>query len=99
MRKGGLAALAAILVLASLGIGYFSGNNTRATGTVTSISTSAVTSTTTSISTSNAGVVTKLVAGTEVNHQVSDQYGNFVSFGLRNSCVPTPSPVSLTTPS
>ncbi len=51
MRKGGLAALVAILVVASLGIGYLSGNSTRATETVTSVSTSTVTSTATSIST------------------------------------------------
>jgi len=51
MRNEGLAALVAILVVASLGIGYLSGNSTRATETMTSISTSTVTSTTTSIST------------------------------------------------
>jgi hypothetical protein len=51
MRKEGLAALLAILVVASLGIGYSSGNDTRATETTTFISTSTVTSTTTSIST------------------------------------------------
>lgn len=52
MRKEGLAALIAILVVASLGIGYLSGNDTRATETVTSVSTSTVTSTTTLLSTS-----------------------------------------------
>jgi hypothetical protein len=83
MRKGGLAALVAILVVASLGIGYLSGTSARATETVTSVSTSTVTSTTTSISTSNVGVVTQLVAGTAVNHQVSDQFGGAgVSFPL-----------------
>jgi hypothetical protein len=51
MRKAGLTAVISILVVASLGIGYFSGNSTRATETVTSISTSTVTSTATSIST------------------------------------------------
>ena len=51
MRKEGLAAVIAILVVASLGIGYLSGNNTRATETMTSVSTSTVTSTMTSIST------------------------------------------------
>jgi len=51
MRKEGLAAVIAILVVASLGIGYLSGTSTRATETVTSVSTSTVTSTTTSIST------------------------------------------------
>ena len=51
MRKEGLAALVAIMVVASLGIGYSFGNNTRATETITSIGTSTVTSTTTSIST------------------------------------------------
>jgi hypothetical protein len=51
MRKEGLAAVIAILVVASLGIGYLSGNGTRATETKTSVSTSTVTSTTTSIST------------------------------------------------
>ncbi len=51
MRKEGLAALVAIMVVASLGIGYLFGNDTRATETMTSVSTSTVTSTTTSIST------------------------------------------------
>jgi len=51
MRKEGLAALVAILVVASLGIGYLSGNDTRATETMTSVSASTVTSTTTSTST------------------------------------------------
>jgi hypothetical protein len=51
MRKGGLAALVAILVVAGLGIGYLSGNDTRATETMTSVSTSTITSTTTSTST------------------------------------------------
>jgi hypothetical protein len=51
MRKEGLAAIVAILVVASLGIGYQSGSDTRATETMTSISTSTVTSTTTSTST------------------------------------------------
>jgi hypothetical protein len=46
MRKEGLTALVAILVVASLGIGYLSGN-TRATETMTSVSTSTVTSTVT----------------------------------------------------
>jgi len=83
MRKETIAAVIAILVVASLGIGYLSGNDTRATKTVTSVSTSTVTSTTTSISISTAGVVTQLVAGTAVNHQVSDQFGGAgVSFGL-----------------
>jgi hypothetical protein len=50
MRKEGLAALVAILVVASLGIGYLSGNDTRATETMTSVSTYTVTSTTTSTS-------------------------------------------------
>lgn len=49
MRNEGLVALVAILVVASLGIGYLSGNNTRATETMTSISTSTVTSTETSV--------------------------------------------------
>jgi len=51
MRKEGLAALVAILVVASLGIGYLSGNYTKATETVTSVSISTITSTATSIST------------------------------------------------
>jgi len=51
MRKEGLAAVIAILVVASLGIGYLSGTSTRATETMTSFSTSTVTSPTTSIST------------------------------------------------
>jgi len=51
MRKESLAAVVAILVGASLGIGYLSGSNARATETLTSVSTSTVTSTTTSIST------------------------------------------------
>jgi hypothetical protein len=51
MRKEGLAAVIVILVAASLGIGYLSGNNTRATETMTSVSTYTVTSTTTSTST------------------------------------------------
>jgi hypothetical protein len=51
MRKEGLAAIAAILVVASLGIGYLSATSTRVTETMTSISTSTVTSTATSIST------------------------------------------------
>jgi hypothetical protein len=51
MRKEALAAVIAILVVASLGIGYLSGTSTRATETMTSISTSTVTSSTTSIST------------------------------------------------
>jgi hypothetical protein len=52
MRKEGLAAVIAILVVASLGIGYLSGNSIRSTKTITStsVSTSTVTSTTTSIS-------------------------------------------------
>lgn len=49
MRKEGLVALVAILVVASLGIGYLSGNYTRATETMTSISTSTVTSTETTV--------------------------------------------------
>jgi hypothetical protein len=51
MTREGLATVISILVVASLGIGYLSGNDTRATETVTSVSTSTVTSTTTSIST------------------------------------------------
>ena len=51
MRREGLAALIAILIVASLGIGYLSGKDTGATETMTSVSTSTVTSTTTSIST------------------------------------------------
>ena len=51
MRREGLAAVIAILVVASLGIGYLSGTSTRTTETMTSVSTSTVTSTTTSIST------------------------------------------------
>jgi hypothetical protein len=51
MRNEGLAALVAVLVVASLGIGYLSGNDTRATETLTSVSTSTVTSTDTSTST------------------------------------------------
>ena len=51
MRKEGLAAVIAVLVVTSLGIGYLSGINNRATETMTSISTSTVTSTTTSTST------------------------------------------------
>lgn len=51
MRREGLAALVAILVVASLGIGYLSGTSTRATETMTSVSTSTVTSTATSVST------------------------------------------------
>jgi hypothetical protein len=49
MRKEGLAAVLAILVVAGLAIGYLSG--TRATETTTSVSTSTVTSTATSTST------------------------------------------------
>jgi len=51
MRKEGLAAVIAVLVVASLGIGYLSGTSTKTTETMTSVSTSTVTSTTTSIST------------------------------------------------
>jgi hypothetical protein len=51
MKKEGLAAVIAILVVASLGIGYLSGTSTRATETMTTVSTSTITSTTTSIST------------------------------------------------
>jgi hypothetical protein len=51
MRREGLVAVVTILVVTSLGVGYLSGNSTRATETMTSISTSVVTSTTTSIST------------------------------------------------
>jgi len=51
MRKEGLGTLVAILIVASLGIGYLSGTTTRATETMTSASTSTVTSTTTSTST------------------------------------------------
>jgi hypothetical protein len=43
MRKEGLAALVVILVVASLGVGYLSGNYTRTTETTTSVSTAAVT--------------------------------------------------------
>lgn len=51
MEKKGLAALVTILVVASLGIGYLSGNDTRATETMTSVSTSTETSTAISTST------------------------------------------------
>jgi hypothetical protein len=51
MKDKGLAAVIAIIVVASLGIGYLSGTSIRATETVTSVRTSTVTSTTTSIST------------------------------------------------
>jgi len=37
MRKEGLAAVIAILVVASLGVGYLSGTSTRATETLTSL--------------------------------------------------------------
>jgi hypothetical protein len=50
MRKETIAAVIAILVVASLGIGYLSGNDTRATETMTSVSTSTITSTITSTS-------------------------------------------------
>ena len=50
MRTKLSALVVAILVVASLGIGYLSGNETRATETVTSVSTSTVTSTSTSTS-------------------------------------------------
>jgi hypothetical protein len=43
MRKEGLTALVAILVVASLGVGYLSGNITRATETMTSVSTTTAT--------------------------------------------------------
>jgi hypothetical protein len=51
MKRGAVTAVIAILVVASLGIGYFSGVSNRATETLTSIGTSTVTTTTISIST------------------------------------------------
>jgi hypothetical protein len=51
MRKGTTAAIIAFLVLASLGVGYLSGNSARGAETITSTSISVSTSTTTSIST------------------------------------------------
>jgi hypothetical protein len=51
MRNAAVGVILAIFVVASLGIGYLSGNNARATETVTSVSTSTVTSTTTPTST------------------------------------------------
>jgi hypothetical protein len=53
------------------------------------------------VSTSNAGVVSQLVAGTAVNHQVSDQYGDGESFGLYQTIPVTvyassPTTISLT---
>lgn len=51
MKREGLTALIAILIVASLGIGYLSGNDTRATETMTSVSTFTVTSVATSTST------------------------------------------------
>jgi hypothetical protein len=51
MKKEGLAAVIAILVIASLGFGYLSGSGARRTETITSVSTSTLTSTTTYTST------------------------------------------------
>jgi hypothetical protein len=56
MRTKLSALVIAILVVASLGIGYLSGNNTRATETMTSVSTSTVTSTITSTSVFTNGI-------------------------------------------
>ena len=52
MRKEGLAAVIAILVVAGLGIGYLAGTSTRTTERLTSVSTSTATSTTTLLFTS-----------------------------------------------
>jgi hypothetical protein len=67
MRKEGLAALVAILVVASLGIGYLSGNDTRATETMTSISTSTVTSTITSTSVLTRGILVPISSASAPN--------------------------------
>lgn len=49
MRRGAIAVVVAVLVVASLSVGYLSGNGTRAKETMTSTSTSVVTSTETSV--------------------------------------------------
>jgi hypothetical protein len=51
MRKEAVAAVVAVLVVASLGIGYLSGSGARGTSTATSVSTITVTSTATSTAT------------------------------------------------
>jgi hypothetical protein len=71
MSKERLAALIVILVVASLGIGYMSGNDTRATETTTAVSTSTVTTTTTSISTETSvltnGVLVRVSSASTLN--------------------------------
>jgi hypothetical protein len=57
MRKEGLAALIAILVVASLGAGYLAGRGARSTETATSTSTSIMASTTTLLQTTVSSVV------------------------------------------
>lgn len=61
MRNAVLTALVAILLVASLGIGYLSGNDSRATETATSVSTLTVTSTSTSTSTETSVLTSGLL--------------------------------------
>jgi hypothetical protein len=86
MRKEGLAALAAVLVVASLGIGYLSGNHTRATETKTSVSTYTVTSTETSVLTQGILVPVSSAStlnpatGLSLNLNLSTSYDEWVVF-------------------
>src|ERR1700691_1661314 len=66
----------AVLVTATLA-------SALAVGSLTQTPTHSAATSPSQVSTSNAGVITQLVAGTAVNHQVSDQFGGAgVSFGL-----------------
>jgi hypothetical protein len=67
MRKAAVWVILAILVVASLGIGYLSGNDTRATETMTSVSTSTVTSTITSTSVLTQSILVPVSSASALN--------------------------------